>query len=169
MTCHWFVDTAAERIGYQAARLLVQLMRGRTPRSTTVLVPPRRIDVRQSSNIVALDDPEIALAMRFIHARACESISVKDLLQEVPISRRSLERRFEKSIGRSPKAEIMRLRIHRARQLLAETNLPASAISKQCGFTTQDRFSVAFRRECRQTPTEYRRSCVVSSWAAEED
>jgi LacI family transcriptional regulator len=68
-----------------------------------------------------------------------------------------LERRFEKAIGRPPKAEIMRIRIDRARELLAEANLPGSEVARQCGFRGQDKFSAAFRRECGMTPSEFRR------------
>jgi LacI family transcriptional regulator len=153
------VDLDARRIGYESVRLIDRMLRGRKPPAVPILIAPRRVIPRQSSDIVAVDDSEVASAVRFIRARAHEPISVKDLLQEIPLSRRALERRFEKALGRMPKAEIMRVRIRRAQQLLGETDLSVTTIAQQSGFTGQNKFSEAFRRETGQTPGEYRRAC----------
>ena len=102
--------------------------------------------------------------MRFIRDHAQAPISVKDLLQAVAISRRALERRFEASVGRTPKQEIMRVRINRAQQMLAQTDLAAATIAMQCGFTRPDKLSTAFRRETGVTPVEYRRQHSVGRY-----
>ena len=118
---------------------------------------------RKSSDVIAVSDPEIASAVRFIHDHAHEPINVKHLLQQVPLSRRTMERRFEQELRRSPKAEIMRLRILRAKDLLGETKLSVCAIAQRCGFMGQDKLSAAFRRETGQTPMEYRRECHAAA------
>jgi LacI family transcriptional regulator len=159
------VDLDAQRIGYEAARLIDRMLSGHKPPASPILIAPRRVVPRQSSDIIAVDDPEIASAVRFIRERAHEPISVKDLLHEIPLSRRALERRFKKTLGRMPKAEIMRVRIRRAQQLLGETDLSVTAIAEQSGFTGQNKFSEAFRRETGQTPGEYRRSCRFDATA----
>ena len=150
------VDMDVQRIGFGAARLLHRLMDGKPPPVRPILAPPRGVITRQSSDIVGIDDVEVACAMRFIRDHAHKPIGVNDLLNEVSISRRSLEQRFENSIGRSPKQEIMRIRIDRVKQLLAETDLPARTIALRSGFSGPDKLSIAFRRETGQTPTAYR-------------
>lgn len=151
------VDTNAERIGFEAARLVDRLLSGRTRKTPTILIPPRRLVVRASSDLVAVNDPETASAVRFIRENAYRPIGVEDVVDELTISRRSLERRFLETLGRSPKAEITRLRIARAQELLADTNLPGATIAQRSGFTGPDKFSAAFRRECGHTPSDYRR------------
>jgi len=153
------IDLDLQRIGYEAARLVDRLIEGGEAPAERLLIPPRRVVVRQSSDIMMIDDPEISAAIRFIRQHAHQPIGVKDLLREVPISRKTMERGFKKYIGRMPKAEIMRLRIETAQRLLDETDLSIEAVAQKSGFPDQKLFSVSFRRKTRMTPTEYRRKC----------
>ncbi len=77
----------AERIGYQAAVLLDRLLAGAKPPDRPVLLPPTGVAIRQSSDILAIDDPEVAAAARLIHQHGHKPIRVSDLLNEVSISR----------------------------------------------------------------------------------
>jgi LacI family transcriptional regulator len=152
------VDSSRHRIGYEAAHLLDGLLHGVKPPAKPVLIAPGQVVVRQSSNILALDDPDIATAIRFIRKHAYEPIRVQDILQEVPISRRALELRFAKIIGRTPMAEIAHIRMERAKTLLGETPLPMPAVAQKSGFATYALFSASFRNKLGMTPTQYRRS-----------
>ena len=91
-----------------------------------------------------------------IRFRACEGLTVSDILAEVPIARSSLERRFRQYLGRSPQAEIRRVQIKRACQLLRDTELSLVKISRLTGFKHAEYFSVVFKREVNQTPGRYR-------------
>jgi LacI family transcriptional regulator len=153
------VDVDLQRIGYEAARLVDSLIEGGKPPAERLLIPPRRVVARQSSDIVMIDDPEIAAAMHFIRKHVGKPIGVKDLLREVPISRKTMERGFKKFIGRMPKEEIMRLRMDSAQRLLDETDLSIDAVAEKSGFTDQTTFSISFRRKTGITPTIYRRKC----------
>ena len=159
------VDTDSKRIGYEAARLLDSLMGGKQSTAGPILIPPRGLVVRQSSDIINIDDCEIASAMRFIRNHANQPISVKDILREVPISRRAMERRFMKIIGRTPKAEIMRVHLERAQNLLAQTDMPIPAVAKASGFAWPKMFSGFFRRKTGLTPTAYRRNSRIGGKA----
>ena len=152
------IETRADQIGYEAARVLTRLMSGHRRPERLILVSPGRLASRRSSDIIAVDDPDIASAVRYVRDNAHQSVTVTDILREVPISRRALERRFEKAIGRTPKAEIMRQRINQAKDLLRETDLRCAAIASRLGFTSPEKFSAAFRRKTSQTPTAYRES-----------
>lgn len=149
-----------ERIGYLAAALLDSWMQGRAPDAQEEVLPPLGVTTRQSSDVLAMDDPQIAAAVRFIRETACRGITVNDVLRSVPQSRTMLERKFRKFLGRSPQAEIRHVQIKRARQLLAETDLKLERIAELTGFQHPEYLSVVFKREVGQTPGEFRRSAT---------
>lgn len=150
------VIPSAERIGFEAAKMLDQLMRGESPSNDRVLIEPLGVAERPSTDVLAIDDPEVVGAIQLIRSEACNGLSVSDILAAVPIARSSLERRFRKYLGRSPQAEIRRVQIKRASQLLRETDLNLTQISRLSGFKHAEYFSVVFKRECGQTPGKYR-------------
>lgn len=150
------VIPAAERIGYEAAIMLDQLMRGEPLHSQHVTLPPLGIASRQSTDILAIDDTDIVAALRIIRDRACLGLTVDEILREVPIARSSLERRFRKYVGRSPQAEIRQAQLKKARSLLRSTDLSLAQIAALSGFKHPEYFSVVFKREIGQTPGNYR-------------
>jgi LacI family transcriptional regulator len=147
-----------ERVGFEAAALLDRMMRGRAAPGEPLLVPPLGVSARQSSDILAIDDAEVARALHYIRRHALEGISVEEVLAEVPLSRRVLEHRFRRRLGRTPKEEIQRLRFEEAKSLLATTDLPLARISDRLGFHQPAYLSAAFRREAGVTPSAYRRN-----------
>ncbi|MEO1529663.1 MAG: XylR family transcriptional regulator [Planctomycetota bacterium] len=149
---------AAERIGYEAAVMLDQLMRGQPPELIHQEIAPLGIAERLSTEVMAIDDEDVASAIQLIRLRACEGLTVSDILEEVPIARSSLERRFRQYLGRSPQAEIRRVQIKRACQLLRDTDLSLVKISQLTGFKHSEYFSVVFKREVNETPGRYRDS-----------
>ncbi|MGC4031103.1 MAG: substrate-binding domain-containing protein [Tepidisphaeraceae bacterium] len=151
------INTARQRIGFEAAAMLEKLILGETPTQTPLLVPPTGIITRQSTDLLAVHDTEVADAMRFITAHAGRRISVTDVLREVPLSRRQLERKFRVALGRSILDEILRCRIDRARQLLLETELALPQVADASGFASASYFSVVFTKATGSTPAEFRR------------
>jgi LacI family transcriptional regulator len=151
-----------ERVGYEAAELLDRLMRGgKAPRHPR-LVGPLGVSARLSTDILAVEDAHVAKALRLIRAGACEGITVKDLLREVPLSRRSLEHRFRRLLGRTPKEEVRRLQVERAKSLLTGTDLKIARVSDEAGFHQPAYLSAVFRKLTGVTPAEYRRRARVS-------
>lgn len=148
----------AERVGYEAAVLLDRLMAGGAPWSEDLRIPPIGVVTRQSSDVVAVDDPVIARAVRFIRERACAGIAVEDVLADLPVSRSVLERGFRRYLGHSPHEEIRRVRLKRVRQLLAETDWPLERIAEATGYEHPEYMMVQFKRVVGMTPTEWRRS-----------
>ena len=146
----------ARRAGYEAAELLAQMMAGKKVASRARLVPPLGAAARQSTDMVAVDDPAVAAAARYIRENATTGIGVEDVLRAVPMSRTLLERRFRRLLGRSPGEHILKVRIEHVKTLLATTGLSVGAIADSAGFTHSEYLSVAFRRETGLTPTGYR-------------
>jgi LacI family transcriptional regulator len=151
------VEPDARRTGYTAAEILDRLMRGRRVPVLSHRIPPIGVVTRQSSDTMAVADGDVAEAVRFIRENACSGISVKDVLQRVPLSRRALETRFVKAVGRTPHAEVERVRLERAKHLLAATELPVYEVARRTGFRYQEYLSVAFRRYTGVSPTQFRK------------
>lgn len=146
-----------ERAGYEAAALLDRLMTRRAKPGRPLLVPPLGVSTRQSTDILAIDDPEVAKAIHYIRRHAYEGITVEDVLDEVPLSRRALEHRFRRRLGRTPKEEIQRLRFDQAKNLLASTDLPLARISDRLGFHQPAYLSAVFKKETGMTPAAWRK------------
>ena len=130
----------------------LKVLRGEKVPPEAHLVPPLGVHARQSTDILAVEDKEVAAALRFIREHACDGITVEDVLRAVPLSRRVLERRFRRVARRTPHEEILRLRLERVKQLLSETDLSLERISSLAGFAHPEYMSVAFKREVGVTP-----------------
>ena len=145
-----------ETIGYNAAALLEKMIRGMKPPVEGPRVKPLGIVTRQSTDVVAIADADVAAAVRFIRERACDGISISDVLRHVELSRSTLHRRFLLYVGRSAKQEILRVRIQRAAHLLRTTDCSLAEIAERTGFGYAANLSQAFRSELGKTPGRYR-------------
>ncbi|HEX8341174.1 MAG TPA: substrate-binding domain-containing protein [Tepidisphaeraceae bacterium] len=150
------IDVAGDTIGYRATELVVRLIGGQPPPAEAELVRPRGVVPRQSTQPAFLDDELLGRAMAFIHAHALEPIGIDAVLEVVPVSRRSLERRFRQRVGRSPGEEIRRVQIEQAKHLLAETNQTLARVAAACGYSQFRNFATAFTRVTGASPSQYR-------------
>jgi len=145
------------RTGWVAAELLSEWMAGHRPSPTAHRIPPLGVTTRRSTDMLAVEDPELAVALRFICERACQGITVHDVLGQVALSRRVLESRFQQVLGRSPHAEILRAQLERAKQLLMIRHLTLTAVAHQTGFRNGEYLGTVFKREFGLTPGQYRK------------
>jgi LacI family transcriptional regulator len=150
------VATDLEGAGYLAASYLDRMMASGSPPPRRTLVRPRGVICRRSTDTLAVEDPDLAFAVRFIREHAAQGIRVEDVVRETALSRRTLERRFQDVLGRSPHDEIMRVRIRSVQQLLRDTDLSLAAIARATGFESPEYLSVAFRRFTGQPPSQFR-------------
>jgi LacI family transcriptional regulator len=146
-----------ERGGYQAAELLHRMMLGEVQEQQRILVDPLWVNSRRSTDVVAIEDRDVATTVRYIRENARRPIRIMDVVKHSGISRRALEIRFHRSLGWSIRAEIERVRIGLARQLLAETDLSVLKIAENTGFSGEDYLGKVFRRVTKTTLTQYRR------------
>lgn len=151
------ISVDAERVGYEAAVMLDRLLDGEPAPTRPTLIPPIGVVARPSTDILATEDAQIAAALRFIRARALRRITVADILREVPMRRRTFERRFVEVVGHGVVEEVRRVRLEAARHLLAETDLPMPQVATRSGFPNARQFSRVFRQVTGATPTRYRR------------
>jgi len=146
------------RVGYEAARLLHQLMDGQAPPCRPLLLPPGNIVTRLSTNILAVADRLVASAVRFIREHACDGITVADVVESVAVCRSLLQRRFHAALERTVHDEIIRVRLERAKELLSETDLPLAQIAVKAGFRHQEYMGAVFKARLGVTPGRFRRA-----------
>jgi LacI family transcriptional regulator len=149
------VAVAAERVGYLAAAKLARMLRGQ-PTEARTAVPPLGVVTRPSSDTLAIGERVVAEAVRFIRQNAGRPLSIEDVLEAVPVSRRALERAFRRALGRSPAREIRQAHLRRAKDLLGTTELDMGEVAYRSGFTGPKQLSVVFRQHTGLTPTAYR-------------
>lgn len=151
------IDINPERIGFEAAALLDKMMGGEPAPTKAIHIEPGRIVTRQSTDVLAIDDRQVATAVRYIRDHACEGITVSDVVDNTGISRSSLERRFKKLFGHSPKEHILRVQFDRARVLLIESDIPVSKVADRVGFAYTKYFIEVFNKRMGCSPGAYRK------------
>lgn len=151
------VQFDGHRVGYEAARLLDRLMQGKKTGASSILVPPRGIVTRESSDDLVITDQLIAHACRLIRLHATSGLSVEELCQTLNASRSTLERRMKESLARTPKEEILRIRFREVERLLRDSDLTLETISERSGFSQPSYFQTAFRERYGMTPGAFRK------------
>jgi LacI family transcriptional regulator len=151
------IALSTEQIGYEAARMLERLMAGEHPAQRRLLLPPAGIVPRRSSDLPSLLDPEVAAAVRYIALHVRDNLDVGDVLREIPMSRRALEQRFLKVLGRTPAAEIRRAQVEVAKRMLAETDEEMARVALAAGFSDAKQLGATFRRVAGLTPSAFRK------------
>lgn len=157
------VDIPLQRIGYEAACLLGNLMRGKSCKTKQLLLGPLGITTRQSTDVFACDDPKVRQVMSFIKENAARGIQVGDVIRAVPVARRTLERRFKAMLGHSPAEEIRRTKIEKVRQLLTHTDMSVPEIAEACGFAYAEHMIPLFAKYHNNTPAAFRRNLRARS------
>ncbi|MBN1589056.1 MAG: DNA-binding transcriptional regulator [Pirellulales bacterium] len=152
------VSRSGYRVGYEAATLLDRLMAGEPPPDEDLLVPPDGVVKRASTDVIAIYDPHVATAVRYIQDHLGEAFGVEKLLRLLPISRRRLENLFRECVGRTPYDYLCYARVNRAKELLAgREKVSIAEVADRCGFPNSQRFRLVFTRITGKTPTAFRR------------
>jgi LacI family transcriptional regulator len=145
-----------EKVGYEIASLLDQMMSGKSIEEHQFILRPTHVVARQSTDVVAIEDQDVAEAVRFIRNHAQEPIHVVDVMNVVPLARRTLEMKFRKILGRTIYEEITRVRMDHVSRMLTETDLSISQIAQSMEYTNLSPIWRSFRKEKGMTPMEYR-------------
>jgi LacI family transcriptional regulator len=150
------VDSNRRLAAYRAAEMLDRILDGERWHEKTVRIAPEGVVVRESTDILAVEDLHVSKALRFIWDNFTKDITVDDVVRHSGISRRGLYSRFEGMVGHPIYEELMRQRLDRAKQLLRETDEKLQFIADECGLGDAERLSKSFKRYCGVSPVEYR-------------
>jgi len=145
------------RVGFDAAALLESLMRGGKAPTEPLLVPPRDVVTRLSTEVLAVKDRVISTALRLVREQACERIRVDAIAAQVGVSRSILQRRFRSMLGRTVHEELVMQRLKRAQQLLTGTDLPLLDVAERSGFQHQEYMTAVFKSHLGITPARFRK------------
>lgn len=145
------------RVGYQAAALLDQLMSGNKAPQLRFVLQPEGVVTRRSTDPLLIEDAQVAAAVRFIREHASDRIQVPDVVQAVNVSRSTLRTRFKAVMGRTIHAEIQRVQLEHAKQLVTASSLPLKQVATRSGFKHTEYMITLFRQQFGQTPAEYRK------------
>ena len=151
------IDADQERIGYEAAALLDRLMAGDPRPQRMIEVPPARIVQRDSTDMLAVDDVEVAKALRFIIANYRRRVGLRDVARATSISLRRLQTRFKEQLGRTILQEINGRRIGHAQDLLKGTNKKIRVVAGECGFGGSVKLIRVFKQYVGTSPKRYRK------------
>lgn len=151
------VQFDGEQVGFRAAATLDQLMNGETPEAR-ILIPPKGIEVRGSSDEWVIEDALVLQAVRMIREEALSGLTVAGICKRLRVSRSTLERRMKTHLQRGTKEEFLRVRFREVNRLLRNTDFTIESVAEMTGFTHAHYLQTSFRERYGLTPGEYRRS-----------
>lgn len=151
------VRTNLTEVGYRAAEQLDRLMNGEiSGKEPVTLIQPHSVVRRQSTDVLAVAHPAVVNAIRFIRENFGHPITIENICEYTGLSKRGLEKAFQTHLKRSPAAELRRLRIQNAKQLLVETDDKVEYIAISCGYSNSSNLSCAFKKDTGMSPRDYR-------------
>jgi LacI family transcriptional regulator len=151
------IDPNFAELGYRGAELLDRLMQGHSVPTQPMRIPPMRLITRRSTDIMAVSDPGVAKALRFISKHYAEKIDAPAIARAAGLSVRTLQFLFTKHLHRTPGDHLRSVRIESVKKLLAETDTKIEAIAAMCGFRSLNSFFASFKQAIGNSPHEYRK------------
>lgn len=154
------VEQGTKSMGYEAAKMMHQLLSGNRTYPSRIIVPPVTVHARESSDYRSLKDPLVMQAMSFIRSHACHGIKVEDVLIHLGVSRTNIESKFKQETGQTIHQEIFDFKLAKAKKLLIETHFDIKNIAEQCGYPSIQYLYAIFKRIFKMTPLQYRESSL---------
>jgi LacI family transcriptional regulator len=146
-----------KKAGYNAAKLLDKIILGQeTMQGQCVEILPTHIENRGSTDVFAIDDSDIVGAMRYIRQNSSKPLQVNEIATNACMSKRSLQMKFHKVIGRSIHEEIIQAHFDVAKILLVETNFSIDEVAVRSGFHYTSNMRRAFKLITGLLPQKYR-------------
>ena len=160
------IELDTEKGGYEAARLMEKMIRNKVLSAPDVIVKPTQVVTRHSTDVFASKDKYVVNALKYIHGNLDKNLKVDQVLKEVPLSRRSLEKRFMLTTGYPVYEYIYNQRIEKFTQKLLETDMTIFEIALDLGLSDSKNIARQFKQIKGVTPMEYRRKHVVAKQSA---
>lgn len=152
-----------ENGGYNAGKLLHQLITKEITEPFNIVVNPLIIERRKSTEKYAVSDKNIRIILNYIEKNYANHLSVEELVKQVPLSRRVLEKKFKEETGESLYQYIQNYRIDQFTRLLITTDYSLFEAALQSGFENYKNVSRVFRKYKSLSPAEYRKRYKCNS------
>jgi LacI family transcriptional regulator len=146
-----------EKVGYEAAALLHQMIKQKKIIRKNIFHRALYVVARKSTDIKQIEDKEIVRILKFIKENTGRNLTVKEVVSQLSISQRTIQKKFKKIRNRSLHDEIRFQRIERVCRMLEETNLLVSEIAVMLNFSEVSDLNRCFRKMKSSTPLAYRR------------
>ena len=146
-----------ELAGYLAAKAIGSFADG-GGRPSASTFPPLLVDRRKSTRGYGRREPRIVEATEMIRREACDGLTAARLAARFPGTRRLFDMRFREAMGHSALDEILNVRMERAMELLARTDIPIASVAHFSGFRTELAFWKVFRRRTGTSPLAFRKA-----------
>lgn len=101
---------------------------------------------------------DFAFVVSYIAENYHERIVFAELARQLHLSYDYFQHRFHQVTGHSPRQFLLARRLAAARELLEQGQLNCTEIAERCGFSNSAQFSMLFKKDCGQTPLQYRRN-----------
>lgn len=150
-----------EKCGYEAARLMHKMIEQGPGKFEDIVVQPTQVVSRMSTDIFASSDKYIVDALKYIHENLDKNLKVNQVLKEVPMSRRSLEKRFVMTTGYPVYEYIYNKRIEKFTQKLLETDMTIFEIALDLGLSDSKNIARQFKQLKGLTPVAYRKKYML--------
>ena len=159
------IELDTEKGGYEAARLMEKMVNSKVLSAPDIIVKPTQVVTRQSTDVFASKDKYVVNALKYIHGNLDKNLKVDQVLREVPLSRRSLEKRFMLTTGYPVYEYIYNQRIEKFTQKLLETDMTIFEIALDLGLSDSKNIARQFKQIKGVTPMEYRKKHVLKQSA----
>jgi LacI family transcriptional regulator len=147
-----------KKAGYNAAKLLDNIISGRQAMTgQCVEIQPTHIESRGSTDVFAVDDPDIIRVLKYIRQNSNRPLQIDEIASHVYISKRYLQQKFRKTLGRSIHDEIVQAHFEIAKAMLVDTDLPIDEVAHRSGFLYTSNMRRAFKLLIGILPQKYRR------------
>lgn len=160
------IELDSEKSGYEAARLMEQMIEDQVCYADDIIVNATQVVTRHSTDIFASKDKYIVSALKYIHGNLDKNLKVDQVLKEVPLSRRSLEKRFIMTTGYPVYEYIYNQRIEKFTQKLLETDMTIFEIALDLGLSDSKNIARQFKQIKGVTPMEYRKQHMLAKQSA---
>jgi LacI family transcriptional regulator len=146
-----------KKAGYDAARLLNKIISGQQKmQGQWIEIQPTHVESRISTDLFAIEDQDIIQVLKYIRQNSNKPLQVEDVASYICMSKRSLQLKFKKALGRSIHEEIVQAHFDIAKTMLIDTNLPVDEIAARSGFLYTSNMRRAFGQIAGMLPQKYR-------------
>jgi LacI family transcriptional regulator len=157
------IDLDIERAGFESAQVLDEMIRTGKKDNRDIVVGPVKVITRSSTDMFASADAYVAEALTYIHKNIDRNLVVDQVVKEVPLSRRALEKRFLQITGQPVYKYITKVRMEKLAQKLLDTDQSVFEIAVDLGFQDSKNLARQFKQMTGYAPGEYRKKFGNSS------